>query len=104
MFGSSALSLIAASSTGSAGWSRPVVYASVASQRSSFIVRQSKSPGHPDLLRGPAPCPLERHERIPRCRVLGWSEFDEILDLEPGGAQEADPVAVIEVELHALLV
>src|ERR1017187_2829275 len=41
MLGSSAFSLIAASSTGSAGWSRAVVYASTASQRSSLMVRQS---------------------------------------------------------------
>src|ERR1039458_219403 len=111
MFGSAALSLIAASSTGSAGCSSPVVNASTAFQRSSFMVRESSvgsdprsTPRHPDFLGRPAPRPVDGDEGIARDRLVRGAELDQVLDVESGASQETDPIAVVEVELHALFV
>ena len=80
MLGRSALSLTAASSTGSARWSRPVVYASTASQRSSFIVRDL-SPVAPEPIEAAPPRPPRMASAAPTRasrRDSGWSRRRQV--------------------------
>src|SRR5690348_8648110 len=58
----------------------------------------------PDLLAGPAARPLHGHV-VPRGRrVRRHLDLAERLDLEAAVAQQADALAVREVELHAVVV
>src|SRR4029077_18705313 len=62
------------------------------------------TPRHPDLLRRPAQCPVKRDEWIAGGRVPGGTQLDQVVDLESAATEETDPVAVVQVELHAVVV
>src|SRR5919198_1217584 len=59
---------------------------------------------HPDLLRRPAPRPLDGDVGIRGGRARWWPQLDEILHLEGMPTQEPNPVPVAEVELDRLVV
>src|SRR5260370_1423821 len=67
---------------------------------SSFLT--SDAARLPDLLDRPLPGPPRG--RVCEGRVgcaLGSEDFDHVLDLEAAGAQQADHVAMAEMEVHA---
>ena len=53
----------------------------------------------PDLFARPLARPLRRHPPVPRRRVGGRTKLDQVLNLEPVGAEETNPITVAEVEL-----
>src|SRR2546428_5639444 len=61
----------------------------------------SPAPGLPDLLRRPLARPLQGDERIARRPRFRCLDFDQVLNLEPAAPEQAEPVAVGQVELDA---
>src|SRR6266699_5469253 len=59
------------------------------------------APSLPDLLRWPLACPLQGDERIARRPRFRRLDFDQVLNLEPATPEQAEPVAVGQVELDA---
>src|SRR5271165_7136818 len=75
-----------------------------ASLRRRGHTKASPPASAPDLLTRPPPRPCAIDEVILADAVFGWAELDQILDLEPVGAQEPNPVAVTEMELDRRVV
>src|SRR5438093_5010434 len=71
----------------------------------SLVAGSPLLPDPPDLLGRPSPRPLPRDEgEAPRAAALRCLQFDQRLDLEATGAEEADPVSVWQVELDRAVV
>src|SRR5437867_9100906 len=67
------------------------------------LVLVSPAPGLPDLLRRPLARPLQGDVRITRRARFRCLDFDQVFNLEPTTPEQAEPVAVRQVELNARL-
>ena len=64
----------------------------------------TSSCGLPDFLAWPLPRPFEGDERVPGGGARLRPQLEEIFHLQAAASQQADHVAVAEVELHRLII
>src|SRR5215207_7557492 len=57
----------------------------------------------PDVLGRPAAGPLQRDQVVGRLRVRSGAQLDQVLDGKSVGSEQADPLAVGELEVDALV-
>jgi hypothetical protein len=65
---------------------------------------QGRFAGLPDFFAWPLPGPVKRDERVPGFCSRFRPELDEVLYLQAAPPQQADHVAVAEMELHRLII